>query len=401
MITFHIIHIVLGSIVVRFDGSFRVATADGRTRMGSAAATISFPKDENLCERVLYIGGKYLDTSKIKTSGEAEFEGLILGLEGLLAWQKYVAPVVDGAILVRGDCKTAIQHMQGRSRPRKLANLYDHAIALVQRIPWTLQFEHCPRENNVLCDRLCYCLLATKQALVVDSIHGSLLHLLKAGGIKDGSLSHLCEKFLPHGKSLLDGMKRLKLYSILARMAWIGQDYSFLIDLGGQMQKLATILMSSRDNRRDRNTAYDNTVPILVDLKIEGIRYEMAALKILGKEKEILQLARREKATIRRYGVGKDTIGRVLATPEMERPTTIHSLETAIDAWSTDCKEGTLDVDKLLKQYPFSASIRQSDGREDIDTPLASATQRLLGKHFLSQSTEPVPTWISVHFNEC
>eukprot|EP00977_Amphora_coffeiformis_P019891 scaffold7575_cov159-Amphora_coffeaeformis.AAC.6 len=393
MFLFHVCYLVAGLIVVQFDGSFKVATVDGRTRMASAAATISYSHDDNQCEQIWYIGGKHPDTSRIKTSAEAEFEGLILGLEGLLAWQESLAPFVDGGILVQGDCKTAIQQMQGRSRPRKLAHLCDHANELVQKIPWPLQFEHCPREQNVLCDRLCFGLLASKQAFVVDAIRSSLLYMLKEGANSEESLPDLHAKFLLPGKTLLNGTSRLRLFSILAKMAWLQRDYRFLMEIGVRIQKLADVLRSSSGNRPISTT---DDVTSLLDLKIEGVMCEILSLNVLGKEDEALKIARRERAFLLRHGGGKDTIAHVLANPV---PTAIFSLDHDINEWSREWKETPLDVDKVLIQYTSTTSISPSHGREDEDTPhpLALAIQQLLSVRHPFLSAEPISKWVSVH----
>ena len=395
MFLFHgchvVVYLVVGLVVVRFDGSLKVPTIDGRARLATAAATLSC-SNHYTCEQVLHMGGKHLDTNRVKTSGEAEFEGLILGLEGLLEHQESLTPFVDGVILVQGDCKTAIQQMQGRSRSRKMTHLCDKANELVQEIPWSLQFEHCPREQNVLCDRLCYGILAFKQEFVVDHISSSLLRMLKDDVIKTESLQELHEKFLLPGKTMLNGTSRAKLYSIIAKMAWLQSDYKFLLEIGGRIQTLADALRSRESRRSDTDDA------ILLQLKVEGIKYEMAALHMTGKEKEALKVKRREKRILLRHcgDGGKNSIDSVLANPVVEeRSVAIPSLESAIFEWATESKENPLDMDQLLIQCGSIASLPNFNGDEDTSHPLASAIRHLLRQPSLA--AEPVPTWVPVH----
>lgn len=388
-----VVPFLVGLIVVRFDGSLKMPTAEGRARLASAAATLSVVKDwdEKCEEQFLCIGGKHLDTSKIRTSAEVEFEGLILGLEGILAHQEFLTPLVEkygGIIRVQGDCKTAIQQMQGRSKSRKLALSYSKASELVEKIPWSLQFEHCPREQNALCDRLCCNLLASKQDFVIASIYVSLLYLLKNDTRSRDSLRDVHDNFLIPGKTLLCGTSRLTLYSILARIARWRNDYNILLEIAKRMQSLADVLRAG-DNRRSDT---DNST--LLRLRVEGIRYEMLALHMLGKEREVQKVQRRERTILLRHVVGdKDAIDDSLGLSTDVCSEAIPSLESAVLEWSQEWKKKAVDLNKASRQCAALASSPRSD-KEGAGHPLAVAIRQLLMSPCSSDAS--APTWVSV-----
>uniref|UniRef100_A0A7S4T3B0 RNase H type-1 domain-containing protein n=1 Tax=Ditylum brightwellii TaxID=49249 RepID=A0A7S4T3B0_9STRA len=122
------------------------------------------------------------------TSATVEYEALILGLNGLIRYfdmkdSSIIALLPDNVgdqsassqptpvspikreeehciIIVRGDCKTVIDQMNGISLPRKQRRYFVQAKELLEKIEhkWNVHFvfEHVPRDQNILCDYICY-----------------------------------------------------------------------------------------------------------------------------------------------------------------------------------------------------------------------------------------------------
>ena len=230
-------------IVLRFDGSLRpppdldgftrapvawthasAKPLDGSATLASCGATISLhaPDDPDGREEgeLVAAGAKHVPNFPGMTSADAEYEGLLFGLERLLrafsadlsddsdAWAWHEPAGTDGPppepprIILRGDCKAVIDQLSSRSVPRKTAAQHQLAMdqmralqdahAAQQRrrsrrsskgVPspapreLSFGFEHVPREENVLCDALCQVAIHRKQTEIVTAIRA----LIKAG----------------------------------------------------------------------------------------------------------------------------------------------------------------------------------------------------------------------------
>lgn len=310
----HVAALMAAMIVVRFDGSMRLSPPDGTRRVATAAATVASSTDDKASD-IFLIGGQHLDTNDYKTSGEAEFGGLILGLQGLLLAhnEKRLAPLlqrddaqVGDCIEVQGDCKTAIQQMQGRSRSRKLGHLSDKAYQLMEEIPYKLQFEHIPREENVLCDGICTRLVLSRQERTIESVCDSMLEIIDATDsiVAGQSLHNTLEQYLLPPTTILPGSLRVKAYSILGRLSWIAKDYALLYELAQRIRQLAKAPRPCSSSSGDADTE-------MVPLHHQGIQYEISALRKLGNEKEAGKVIRREKTFRLSHGSDDKLFGHV------------------------------------------------------------------------------------------
>ncbi len=175
------------SLVLEFDGSWRPSprdpipgfqTADSSfsstTASASAALFRSDVDDDGnsvVEERLFAIGAKSL--SDTQTSADAEYEGLLMGLDQLAT--VLVSDDVLGEhheLIIRGDCKAVIDQLSSRSNPRKTEIYYKQAIEKIQHIRecssvTKFSFELVPRESNTLCDTLCKLVLNVEQKRVV------------------------------------------------------------------------------------------------------------------------------------------------------------------------------------------------------------------------------------------
>jgi hypothetical protein len=191
---------------------------DGSEKLASCSATISL---SSLCDGIreetpIAIGGRYLSNIPRMTSATTEYEGMLLGLEWLAQSFSSVymmnqssnamdvidraRKVEDSKLIIRGDCKSAIDQLNSRSVPRKMEPHHNLAIIRIQCIQdlyaeyhqrtrcahigtpaasvspvLKVCFEHVSREENFFCDSLCKLIINRKQLDIVESIQDLIL----------------------------------------------------------------------------------------------------------------------------------------------------------------------------------------------------------------------------------
>lgn len=352
-------------ILVRFDGSLKPPKSDGTARITFAAATIS---SSTRNQDILYIGASRLDATEYTTSGEAEFAGLILGLEGILEYQDSLSAYIEcgDTIQVEGDCKTVIQQMQGRSLSRKLGPLCQVAKAKLSQIPWKVQFAFVPRVDNFFCDRICYGLMVSRHQYVVQEFCDHVLEIL--GNDNEQSSKHdafekLLADYFINGKTTLSGFGRLQVYSILTKAALLDEYFELVCDIGQRMQQLADTMLSAFSEKKWNRTE-------LVRLKVEGIEYEIDALRRLGQEKEAVKVERREKTMLLRHADG--------ARDDFSPMVTTHQVKIALVAWAErECSLYSFRIRDLLAKEVVDGNDTEVKGGTP-GTPLEVALEDLL-----------------------
>ncbi len=188
------------SLVLEFDGSWRPSPRDpipgfqiadssfsSTTASASAALFRSHVVDDDgnsaAEERPFASGAKSLSDTRTRTSADAEYEGLLMGLDQLATVLASCDDDVLGEhheLIIRGDCKAVIDQLNSRSNPRKTEIYYEQAIEKIQHIKeissvTTFAFELVPRESNTLCDTLCKLVLNIEQKRVVASVQDLIL----------------------------------------------------------------------------------------------------------------------------------------------------------------------------------------------------------------------------------
>ena len=190
----------LFSLTLHFDGSLRPPRdpIPGFTRytpkslnidkMASCSAAIL--SDNN--DKVHSIGGKMLTLMPGMTSADAEYEGLLMGLDKLRSYLSNNENLdsfmsnPNASLNVKGDCKVIVDQFQGTSSPRKMEMKYNLAMDKIRSIQnicsahpqsarkLSVRFQHIPRDDNHLCDAICRLLVNQKQRLSVTSIYESI-----------------------------------------------------------------------------------------------------------------------------------------------------------------------------------------------------------------------------------
>lgn len=322
--------LLLALLELYFDGSIRRPSdhgysLDGQGKVSACAAFVRISdEDFDPCgpAATSFLGGRSLiDPMSPRTSADAEYEGLLLGLEFVskLLSDSFpgtnVSPPPSKSILrdvlkinVHGDCKTVIQHMQGRSRPRKMAKQFQKAMNLVEKIPWTISFEHIPRSENLLCDRLCAIIIQRMEEdalerLIVDTIQLAKLKNVPIEGVVSTSIMKnttitatpccssisslhdlLTYHFTTH-HSLIPYSKRPFIYHSLATIAYVSLDFESMVTIGQKMEEEAKGVWLKRPDGKETSQ----------QVQLDGLKYQLLGLERLGKENDAARLKRRHK----------------------------------------------------------------------------------------------------------
>jgi ribonuclease HI len=124
-----------GTMVLHADGGSR-----GNPGPAGAGAALLDAEGGQVASWHRYLG--------VATNNVAEYQALILGLEGAL-------DLGVSELLVRLDSELLVRQLQGRYQVKSphLKPLYEQARALVRRFA-SVKFQHIPREQNAIADRL-------------------------------------------------------------------------------------------------------------------------------------------------------------------------------------------------------------------------------------------------------
>ena len=248
-------------LVLSFDGSLRSPrdpgySTEGLGRQSSCAACLW---DDN--GKLLSLGGKLLTSTK--TSAEAEYAGLLLGLERLQSWPR------SSRLVVQGDCKTVLSQMSGMSKSRKLDSLHQRALDLVLSLDFdSVQFVHVPREKNELADEVCSRILWEQQKGTYEAALGDVGIL----GVQEWFA-----KYATPDRSLIPHSQRPFLYDQLVSMTTDPLSY---VSIGHRLAKEATF---TKDDTRRKI------------LQSKGVRLESRGLTLSGQEKEADRLLRKHR----------------------------------------------------------------------------------------------------------
>jgi ribonuclease HI len=277
---------------VYFDGSLchpvdPTFPTHQQQRRASCAAFIQFDEaSKNM------LGGRILQScSSLTTSAEVEYKALILGLEGLIQhWPENhsSAEASFHRVNVLGDCKTVIQQMNGGSRPRKTESLYRRAMeaagALQTRYPGVqFFFQHIPRTQNIVTDRLCSTILAEKQ---LRDDQAAVLALGSLGS--DDALVDYLNSFLGKECNALIYSRRPDFYRYLSRLASSNKEWHTLIKVGERWSNEIQNVWPRDSQMKD-------------ELFVEALAIQLVGWEKLGNQKELLYRRRKHQHALSRH----------------------------------------------------------------------------------------------------
>lgn len=300
-------------IIVQFDGGIQRTHTFVR-HAACTACIILEPFDNKIGfdtvnlqpdHALVKIGGKSIKTDSTTTSAEMEYEGLVSGLQGLIEFMKEyenmnLVEATRSTIIVQGDCKTVISQMNGVSRPRKLESYHLKCQALLSDLSkYNVCFEHIPRQFNTLCDQLADRIILDQQ----EALFNSLLSDIKSFELE--SKESMLVLFPSVMNTLTDMIKnrslkrhvcfsdRIEIYRWLLSISWSLHDHLCLLQLSEVFQNEIEVELSQemtwpRQQVRSSidNSLHDANPDRINDLIAEAVMYQIAALRMLGREKE-------------------------------------------------------------------------------------------------------------------
>jgi hypothetical protein len=390
-------HIFLASIILRFDGSWKHPRdpefpTSSLGRMAACGACIIIPKEQPDGVRsiddatdVALIGGRRLDVATVRGSAEAEYEGVILGLDGLLQLHRdhlgvngisrsSSAACSTSVVTIEGDCKTVIDQLKGIARPRKLDQYYNRAIDLIQQLPFDFRYQHIPRAENVLCDRICARILEEQQLEAWENAHQELAFICTNASLvederssEDLLSSYLHRHFGPAGKHYIPISQRPPFYRSIASTAFRIRDFASMVEVGSILEaEVKSVWSAVRTPPFVPSIAFQNNEsepPVYLDqrfkdkLLIEAVVYQVVGLHNLGKKKQEALAKRKNRYILEKYSEYAETV-KVALTDEASSALLLLVSERAFAA-SKSRHTGQDDWPPLVKHWHDEAS--QSD----------------------------------------
>jgi hypothetical protein len=340
-------HIFLASLVLRFDGSWKHPRdpefpTSSLGRMAACAACIIIPKEQPDGVRsiddttVALVGGRRLDVGMVRGSAEAEYEGILLGLGGLLQlyrdhsgvngiFRSSSAACPASVVTIEGDCKTVIEQLQGIARPRKLEQYYNRAIVLIQQLPFEFRYQHIPRAENVLCDRICARILEEQQFEAWESAYQELALIYNNATLvgEERSSDDLLSSFLHRhfgsaGKHYIPLSQRPTFYRYIASTASRIRDFATMVAVGKILETEVKSVWSAvrtpssvspiaiQNNESEPHVCLDQRSKD--KLLIEAVVYQVVGLHNLGKQKQESLAKRKNRYILEKYSDYAETV---------------------------------------------------------------------------------------------
>jgi hypothetical protein len=387
-------HIILASIILRFDGSWKHPRdpdfpTSSLGRMAACAACIIIPKEIPDGVRsiddttVALVGGRRLDVGTVRGSAEAEYEGVILGLDGLLQLHRDPSGVTGmfrsssaacstSVVTIEGDCKTVIDQLQGISYPRKLDQYYNRAIDLIQQLPFEFRYQHIPRAENVLCDRICARILEEQQLEAWESARQELAFIYNNAALvgkekssEDSLSSFLHRHFGPTGKHYIPLSQRPPFYRSIASTASRIGDFATILEVGNILEtEVKSVWSAVRTPASVSSIAiHDNEKepPVCLDqrfkdkLLIEAVVYQVVGLHNLGKQKQEALVKRKHRYILEKYSEYAETV-KIALTDEASSAPLLQVIRRA-SAASKSPHTGRDEWPPLVKHWHEEASL--------------------------------------------
>ena len=313
-----ILHWFSGLLVLKFDGALRPPRDPGfPTKSLSKLATCGAAvwDDHN---RLVALGGKRVSLVPGMTSADAEFEGILLGLEWLCEqpghWWSAMGSGPPSSLTVYGDCKAIIDQLNGDSQPRKLKPKHEIAEKFLEQLRPVvdIRFQHVPRIDNKLCDGICQTVIDVHVSRANNELEKDYLELrnnpLPEGGRRKPQptpLSECIERHLGEGSLIPLSMRPQALHKFV-KVADNIKDGAALVSAGRILEADAKEFPPCSESRRKHPHCKQQLTAVAAELQIRG-------LDLLNKTKESKRIQHKHRFNLSRYSTDLDAVG--LVTP--------------------------------------------------------------------------------------
>jgi ribonuclease HI len=346
--------LVSAIVVFQFDGSFRPPKDPGcptlNSKLATCASCLFRSSDNGRTLRPLAVGSRFLPIPVDMTSGHAEYEGLLLGLEWLSTKTKDSSPTTNEKdhLIIQGDCKTVIDQLSGTSISRKLQTKHKQAELHLNEISRNFDkivFQHIPRNQNSICDNLC---ANTITAAASSSWKSCLTELENM----DRPLMDIFVRYCKSNSSWIRNSIRPALYSKLFQIAQEQHEYNAMVVIG------ELLFTESQQYSKDKSSI----------LKAQGIKYQLSGLRGLGQERKASALERKYRILLKSLLRAEDPIHVPIWTDIRSTAETMASWDEAIpkewnpllsewwaqaepmESWEEGATIWTEDTQSLLEQ---------------------------------------------------
>ena len=211
-----------------------------------------------------------------------------------------------------------IDQLQGIARPRKLDVYYNRAIELIQQLPFDFRFQHIPRAENVLCDRICARILEEQQFEALECAYQELAFIYTNATFvgeemssKGLLFSFLRRHFGPAGKNYIPLSQRPTFYRSMASTASRIRDFATMLAVGNILEaEIKSVWSAVCTSSSDSPIATQNNEsepPACLDqrfkdkLLIEAVVYQVVGLHNLRKHKQETLTTRKHRHILEKY----------------------------------------------------------------------------------------------------
>jgi ribonuclease HI len=300
------------SLVLQFDGSHRPPKdfgfpTDSMRKLPSCSSAILVDSDE----KVLALGGKLIPVNIGMTSADAEYDGLLVGLEWLGKqdedwWTQHTA--TSKTLTIRGDNKAIIDQLRGSALPRKLNEKHQNGQQILETIQkhfTTFNYEHVLRNQNVLCDAVCGDIIQLSVSRILNTFQTDVKACTNAS--PDGEtdkrkrkattspLATIIQSYLNEASAIPHSIRPAILKQLIHKAESLSDGYA-LVAIGELLEaesKLwadcgARVVPGSHDCREL--------------LLVQGLQLQMKGWTLRRNEKEAGKISRKHKFNLNQYG---------------------------------------------------------------------------------------------------
>jgi hypothetical protein len=320
-------------LILQFDGSLRPPRDVGfpTQKLGRLASCSAIVVSDDR-RRVLAIGGQMLPLVAGMTSADAEFEGLLLGLEFLCQTKRHFNSndsIASAPLLVEGDCKAVIDIMNRKALGRKVASRYDTAMKYVAELDLkSIQFQHIQRDSNYLCDSIC-------QEVIQFAIDQNLKELNAVLESQTTTVTDALQQYLDD-RSIIPFSNRLSVYDILWKHAKQFGDGAGLHQLGKLIERDAKLWSANIEQ-----------TPCKHSLSHLALRIQLDGYDLLGKNKEATKLRQRHRFVLEKYAENLAPEAGALDTRIRPSMFPAESLMFPLHSWTQHAREVFLNGESM------------------------------------------------------
>ena len=291
--------VLVSVLVVRleFDGSLRPPKDFGfptiPATLATCSASLSIATDSSdASENVVLsaLGCRWLPSSLGMTSAHAEYGGLLLGVEFLneldsndLFFSKKTGKY-PRSLLIRGDCKTVIDQMNGKSVPRRMESMHRKVVDLLSQMEHkfdSVKSQHVTRENNALCDSLCGNLMNVIEWQEVEACRKAIYES-RDRQTTTTSIDVYASYLKDEATCRIPYSKRPDLYEGIAALCKQLDDFETLIEVGERRLKESALTENEH-------------------MAAQGIRNQIDGWRGLGAIKKVDHLIRKHRYLLAKY----------------------------------------------------------------------------------------------------